>query len=54
MYRDMREQAMKKGEEVLAIETTPSSCLSSLNSEDYGSFAPKEVKHSSFSYLIGL
>ncbi|BAT89717.1 hypothetical protein LR48_Vigan08g062800 [Vigna angularis] len=42
LKQDMRELAMKKGEEVLAIETTPSSCLSSLNSEDYGSFAPKE------------
>ncbi|XP_047170203.1 protein DYAD [Vigna umbellata] len=42
LKQDMRELAMKKGEEVLAIETTPSSCLSSLNSEDYGSLAPKE------------
>lgn len=47
MYRDMRELASKKGEEVLAIENTPSSCLSSLNSEDYGFLAPKEVKPSS-------
>ncbi|KAK7342930.1 hypothetical protein VNO80_25888 [Phaseolus coccineus] len=42
LKQDMRELASKKGQEALAIETTPSSCLSSLNSEDYGSLVPKE------------
>ncbi|RDX78798.1 Protein DYAD, partial [Mucuna pruriens] len=42
LKQDMRELASKKGEEALAIVTTPSSCLSSLNSEDYGSLAPKQ------------
>lgn len=42
----MRELASKKEEEALAIVTTPSSCLSSLNwPEDYGSLVPKQVKH---------
>ncbi|KAK7405797.1 hypothetical protein VNO78_07406 [Psophocarpus tetragonolobus] len=42
LKQEMRELSSKKGEEALAIVTTPSSCLSSLNSEDCGSFAPKQ------------
>ncbi|XP_027356801.1 protein DYAD [Abrus precatorius] len=42
LKQDMRELASKKGEEALAIVTTPSSCLSSLNSEDYVSLVPKQ------------
>ncbi|CAJ1978365.1 unnamed protein product [Sphenostylis stenocarpa] len=42
LKQDMRELASKKGEEALAIVTTPSSCLSSLNSEDCGFLAPKQ------------
>lgn len=41
----MRELAAKKGEEALAIVTTPSSCLSSLNWEDNGPLVSKEVMH---------
>ncbi|XP_073227049.1 protein DYAD isoform X2 [Cicer arietinum] len=36
LKRGMQELASKKEEEALAIVTTPSSCLSSLNFEDYG------------------
>nr|KYP56530.1 Protein DYAD [Cajanus cajan] len=42
LKEDMRELASKKGDDTLAIVTTPSSCLSTLNSEDYGSLAPKQ------------
>ncbi|KAL2327095.1 hypothetical protein Fmac_020522 [Flemingia macrophylla] len=42
LKQDMQELASKKGEDALAIVTTPSSCLSSLNSEDYGSLAPQQ------------
>ncbi|XP_061369441.1 protein DYAD [Gastrolobium bilobum] len=42
LKQDMRELASKKGEEALAIVTTPSSCLSSLNWEDSGPLVPKQ------------
>ncbi|KAL3005588.1 hypothetical protein AAZX31_08G228600 [Glycine max] len=43
LKQEMRYLASKKGEEeALAIVTTPSFWLSSLNSEDYGSLAPKQ------------
>ena len=46
----MRDLASKKGEEeALALVTTPSFCLSSLNSDDCGSLAPTQVKHRSSS-----
>ncbi|TKY68532.1 DYAD protein [Spatholobus suberectus] len=42
LKQEVRELATKKGEEALAIVTTPSSCLSSLNSEDYGPLVTKQ------------
>ncbi|KAJ1442464.1 hypothetical protein SESBI_00824 [Sesbania bispinosa] len=42
LKQEMRELASKKGEEALAIVTTPSSCLSSLNGEDYSSLVPMQ------------
>jgi len=42
----MRELTSKREEEALAIVTTPSSCMSSLNFEDYGSQVSKQVRGS--------
>ncbi|XP_019453522.1 PREDICTED: protein DYAD [Lupinus angustifolius] len=45
---DVRELAAKKGEEALAIVTTPSSCLSSFNWEDCGSLVSKQEVYAEF------
>ncbi|XP_045803069.1 protein DYAD-like [Trifolium pratense] len=42
LKREMQELASKKEEEALAIVATPTSCLSSLNCEDYGSQVSKQ------------
>ncbi|XP_024627402.1 protein DYAD [Medicago truncatula] len=42
LKREMRELTSKREEEALALVTTPSSCMSSLNFEDYGSQVSKQ------------
>jgi hypothetical protein len=42
----MQELASKKREEASVIVATPSSCLSSLNCEDYGSQVSMQVRGS--------